>query len=452
MIVIKIISDSLSIVKTVLNKQKINTACCYRKSIFCREITVDNGYLFYNTLTGELIFLTEEENNLIKNEQINYNKKLNQLIEDYFLVPYKFNEKDIADQLCRLNNLLAKDPYNKYVILPTTVCNARCYYCFEYGKKHYSMDRDTAAEVADYIVRNSTSDNIFITWFGGEPLCNIGAINLICKKIKDSGKILKSKMVTNGFLFNNDIITDAVDFWNLENVQITLDGTREVYNKIKAYVNCKTNAFNKVIENIDLLLKNNVKVRIRLNASMENVDDLFELCGYLSEKYASNKYFSVYTAIVQNYDENGKPFLDFDKKTITEKVINLNETIHNFNIGYRDRLKNKIKHNFCIADDDNCLVIYPNGSIGKCEFFLEDKIVGNIFDTKIEHIKCDVWKKLKKTKLKCDKCLHYPMCFELHECPICFIGCDSNDIRLKNDLLDRKIINTYNNFKNCNIN
>ncbi len=450
MIVIKVISDSLSIVKTVLNKQKIDISCYYRKSFFCREIIVDNNCLFYNTLTGKLILISEEEKNLIKNEQINYNNKLNQLIEDYFLVPYKFNEKDISDQLYRLNSLLAKEPYNKYVILPTTVCNARCYYCFEYGKKHYSMDHNTAAEVADYIVENSTSDNIFITWFGGEPLCNVDAINLICKKIKDSGKTLKSKMVTNGFLFNNDIITHATDFWNLENVQITLDGTAEVYNKIKAYVNCKTNAFNRVIENIDSLLKNNIKVRIRLNASMENVDDLFELCVYLSKKYAGNKSFSVYTAIVQNHDKNGKPFLDFDKETITKKVINLNTMIYDLNIGYRDKLNDKIKQKFCIADDDNCLVIHPNGLIGKCEFFLEDKIVGNIYDAKIEQSKCDLWKKFKKTRLECEKCLHYPICFELDECPICFVGCDSNDIKLKNDLLDKKIINTYNNFKNYN--
>ncbi len=444
MINIKVISESSSVIKTILNKQRINKNSYYKRTIYSRQVLINDGYLIYHTMTGALIYLTQDEYSMIKTEKIYYNNKFNELIENYFLVPVEFNEKNIADQIFSLNNLIVKNTYCKYVVLPTTVCNARCYYCFELGKKYYSMDSKTANDVADYIVANSKSDKIDITWFGGEPLCNVNAINIICKKIKDSGKSLNSKMVSNGFLINNDIVDKAVNFWNLKNIQITLDGTEEIYNKTKAYVNCKENAFNKVVNNIDLMLSKDIKVRVRLNVSLENADDLVDLCLLLSKKYKDNKRFSVYTAIVKNHSKNDKPTLDFDKTVITEKIIKLNETIFELGIGYRDILTDKIKNRFCIADDDNCLVIHPNGEIGKCEFYIDNKLIGNIYNNTIDNSNLAKWKKYKKTRLNCNKCLHYPLCFELDECPICFDDCDDNDIKLKNYLLDKKIINTYN--------
>lgn len=57
-------------------------------------------------------------------------------------------------------------------------------------------------------------------------------------------------MVSNGYLFNPTLICEAVDVWKLRKIQITLDGTESVYEKIKQFGDKQS--FQKVIENIRL--------------------------------------------------------------------------------------------------------------------------------------------------------------------------------------------------------
>ena len=59
-------------------------------------------------------------------------------------------------------------------------------------------------------------------------------------------------MISNGYLFDDTIIEKSVNDWNLNSVQVTLDGTEEVYNKIKSYI-CHDliSPFMRVIENIE---------------------------------------------------------------------------------------------------------------------------------------------------------------------------------------------------------
>jgi len=57
-----------------------------------------------------------------------------------------------------------------YTILPTTGCNARCYYCFEHGSKVMTMTRETAGEVVRFITEHcGPKKTVAIMWFGGEP-------------------------------------------------------------------------------------------------------------------------------------------------------------------------------------------------------------------------------------------------------------------------------------------
>jgi UTP--glucose-1-phosphate uridylyltransferase len=87
-------------------------------------------------------------------------------------------------------------------------------------------------------------------------------------------------MTSNGYLFDEKLVTKAVHSWNLEDIQITLDGTENVYNKTKNYIYKNTNAFKRVIDNIGLLLKAGVRVMIRLNIGEHNKEDLYELVKY----------------------------------------------------------------------------------------------------------------------------------------------------------------------------
>lgn len=70
-----------------------------------------------------------------------------------------------------------------YVILPTTACNARCFYCYESGIEFKSMDDAMAEAVVSYFADSKPEGSIAIHWFGGERIelhSKIGRFLLHC--------------------------------------------------------------------------------------------------------------------------------------------------------------------------------------------------------------------------------------------------------------------------------
>ena len=61
-----------------------------------------------------------------------------------------------------------------------------------------------------------------------------------------------------------------MDVWALRQVQITLDGTHDVYNSVKGYVLPKEDPYLRVLNNVDNLLTEGISVSIRLNMDTHN--------------------------------------------------------------------------------------------------------------------------------------------------------------------------------------
>ena len=90
------------------------------------------------------------------------------------------------------------------------------------------------------------------------------------------------------------MVSKAKAEWNLKKVQIALDGTEEVYNRIKAYEDSSQNAFERVLGNMDTLLETGIRVRVRLNMDSKNAEDICELIDLLGKRYKGKKGFSAY--------------------------------------------------------------------------------------------------------------------------------------------------------------
>lgn len=105
----------------------------------------------------------------------------------YFYVPVDFNEEYIADNIRILSTPLNVEPFdkiNRYTILTTTDCNAKCFYCFQKDKKHIDMPMKVAQDLAKYIVDHYNGKQVELHWFGGEPLYNEPVIDEICTTFK----------------------------------------------------------------------------------------------------------------------------------------------------------------------------------------------------------------------------------------------------------------------------
>ena len=156
------------------------------------------------------------------------------------------------------------------------------------------MTKETALKVAEYINYKSPANPISLHWFGGEPLFNMKAIDIITGYLRDNGRTFKSTITTNGYLFDSKIISKAKHSWGLTEVQITLDGTETIYNKTKNFIYKNTNAFKTVFKNIGLLLNAGIRVMIRLNVSDENKEDLYELVNQLYDAFGVTSGLEIY--------------------------------------------------------------------------------------------------------------------------------------------------------------
>jgi len=337
------------------------------------------------------------------------------LSENFFIVPNEFDEIKFLEQVRNVIKLI--DSHNKYVnrftILPTTGCNARCYYCFEAGAKIYSMDEKTAVDVADYIIKKSQGNAVKLNWFGGEPLCNIKAIDIISQKLMDANIKYASNMVSNSYLFDEKIVDKAVNLWHLKRISITLDGLEETYNRVKSFVNNDTNAFKKVLNNIEMLAKQKILVNIRMNMTRENSEELFQLTEFLNEKFSGYDNITPYPAVI--YEDLGYSPVkntDDERKILHDDFIRLVGTIKKPGKGYKNYM-GLIKTYSCQADDPHAVMILPNGGLGFCEHFVDCDTFSTIYEDKDKPF----WSESIKAKEKCKKCPCYPTCLCLSKCP-----------------------------------
>src|SRR5690606_21288718 len=77
---------------------------------------------------------------------------------------------------------------------------------------------------------------------------------------------------TNGFLINERFI----DYFNEKKIdcsfQITLDGHKEDHNKVR-FVNSKTGSYDKIVQNIHSIVKNQYLVSVRVNYTDKNIKE-----------------------------------------------------------------------------------------------------------------------------------------------------------------------------------
>lgn len=125
-------------------------------------------------------------------------------------------------------------------------CNLNCEYCFaSQGKYHGEralMSFEVAKQAIDFLIENSGSrKNLEVDFFGGEPLMNFETVKEItayCRSIeKEKGKNFRFTLTTNGVLLDDEVI----DFANREchNVVLSLDGRKEVHDRLRKTVNGK---------------------------------------------------------------------------------------------------------------------------------------------------------------------------------------------------------------------
>lgn len=439
----KILVPSNAILSSVLGEQQIKKESLYRKISFVELLNINNIYLAYNLFTGEFLQLCKNEYEVLQsNTFLGSNVAAYEIIKKWYAVPINSDEIKLFNQVSAIaKNFASNEFINSFTIFTTTECNARCFYCYEKGINQIGMDESTAHAVSNYIEKQSKGKNVFIKWFGGEPLCNSNVINIISEELKNRGIEYSSTMTTNGYLFDREIIENAVNLWKLKSVQITLDGTEKVYNRSKNYIYKNVNPFERVINNIDILAKNGIKVRIRLNMDHHNEDDLINLIDYLDKIYIDKSNIEIYVSLLFDYKKQRDIM---DKLELTDKLLKIEKMIIQKGF-FKKRLSQNqgFKAYYCMADNPHSTTITPNGNLGKCEHYAESDFWGSIYNDMIDTQVIDSWQERILVSNECRKCSIYPHCRAPKKCETFTHICDEADILLRKERVHFQMYNTY---------
>lgn len=416
----------------ILGEQKIDFAQKYRLLHYIITVNVETGVLLRNQLTYEMILLDNTEYSLLVDSKPDDSSSFsNDLIKRWFLVPVEFDEYNIKQQVLSILPLLQKSTSKRtYSILTTLDCNARCFYCFENDTPKYAMSDDTADKVIEYIKSTYNNESIAIQWFGGEPLYNIEAIDRIILGIKKHNIDFVSTMTSNGYLFDSTIVDRAKKLWKLKRVQITLDGTEKTYNKVKNYIyNTDDSPFYRVIRNIHLLLDAEILVNIRLNIERYNIEDIYKLIDQLDCEFNKNKFLHIYPAIL--FDDckvNLKTRDEEMNNKLLEESIRIKTKLYTMGY-YKDRLDKSPRINSCMADNDNTIIILPNGNLSKCERITQENRLGSVYERSTNHNLISEWKEVADFN-ECKFCPIGIECKHLKKCPSWgHHGCGANTQR-----------------------
>lgn len=159
-------------------------------------------------------------------------------------------------------------------------CNLACRYCFaeegEYHGRRARMSYEVGKKALDFLIANSGKRrNLEVDFFGGEPLMNWQVVKDLVAYGREQEKIhdkhFRFTVTTNGVLLNDEI----QEFVNkeMDNVVLSLDGRKEVNDKMRPFRNGK-GSYDLIVPKFQKLAesRNQEKYYIRGTFTRNNLD------------------------------------------------------------------------------------------------------------------------------------------------------------------------------------
>lgn len=187
-------------------------------------------------------------------------------------------------------------------ICPTMGCNFDCPYCFENhrrGKMSQEVQDDVVA-LAERMMDASSSKNLSVSWFGGEPLLAPDVIESLSQRlmalVERRGGEYSAGIITNGYLLTQEI-ADMLARCKVDSAQITIDGLGATHDATR-YLRGGGPTFERITANLrDVKIP--FKVSVRHNVHESNLSQIDDLEAFVEElARLSGNDLEYYTAVV----------------------------------------------------------------------------------------------------------------------------------------------------------
>lgn len=401
--------------------------------------------MIFNSLTTALAEVRKSRIDLLDVPQFDYAllpENERQFVDE--LQKGGFVVDDTADELRMVKFNYNSDKYDspiaRLVIAPTLACNFACSYCFEQSDKSKSengrqnafmpnafMPEEIQQDLLDYVEGIAEEGNdIFVTWYGGEPLLAKETVFDLSQKIiaiTEEHKVgYSAGMVTNGYLLSEDPGTVRNLRKNrIKFIHVTLDGPREVHDSRRMLKGSNGPTFDRILEGIKLLKANGLETYIRVNIDRSNIDNVSRLLDVLKENNLSGVFIYLghvipYTAGCRSYESSCMLTEEF---SATNQAFCKNLNLMGFDAG-RESFYPRFAR-ACDANRANAFVLDPDGDMYKCWTEIGNKAasIGKIGDLARQNEE----KGNREIQWLAWEPFEYPDCVKCKMLPICMGGC-----------------------------
>jgi len=282
----------------------------YKLSGYIHTKEKDGIILLYAMTQNAIFALSREKYELLMQDNIGSIEEKNKNLFSAMrklgvIIPFNLNEIDFI----QMNN--RKDVFNSHsyrlTINPTLECNFNCWYCYEAHPKGY-MSKDIMKSVVKYVerlIKENGVKHIELDWFGGEPLLYYDEIvaplsKRIMKITKKNNVTFANGATTNGFLIDKKRIS-SFDTISLHNFQVTLDGNKELHDKIR-HDEKGRGSYKRIIENLKMLSAlENAKIMLRINYTQETLKKILDVIDdLLDPKLVKDKFQIMFQQVWQD--------------------------------------------------------------------------------------------------------------------------------------------------------
>lgn len=262
------------------------------------RISDSDKYFIVNVLSQEADVLTEEELERLK--QNDFTEESEYVKKGYIVHP-EIEEKLYKKRYLEFLDARDSDEIQIFFV-PNYSCNFSCSYCYqdEYGIKDDFSENEVVDAFFRYIDTTFQNRKKYITIFGGEPLLGSLQQKEMLKMFieKANTRNLDIAIVTNGY--NLKDFVDILKTANIREIQVTLDGAKEIHDT-RRMLKGGGGTFNQIVEGVDLALRNNLPVNLRMVLDKDNIAELPGLASFAIQKgWTKSAYFK--TQIGRNYE------------------------------------------------------------------------------------------------------------------------------------------------------
>ncbi len=302
----------------------------------------------------------------------------------------------------------------------TEMCNQKCVHCWA-GKSNVNFNYDSVIEAIEKIAYFKP---YMIGISGGEPFIRMDIFDILKYCVSKFSII---EILTNGVLLSNEKVLRLKSILrNTDAIHFSLDGIEKSYN-----IQRGVNHYEKAIKNLELLVKNNLNIKVHMTVTSINVNDMIEVynavCKLGINKFSVNYVYPLRKGkqffksennieVMEKYYEN---VMTIKKLNMTRKVdftYFLPLEVQRNNIFFHD-VKDEYSKNILNFDILHWTIDADGNIFNFMDYYSYEELkIGNIFKDDLEFLienNSKIQKKILFRNLYNDKC---SKCNLLHLC------------------------------------